>query len=143
MTHSFLESEAALNALIAGFEDGTWPKSGWTHGAHLAMGAFYVLDGPDALKRMRANIPKYNVSQGGANTEDSGYHDTLTVFWHDRIRECVAALPDSCARLEIVRRVVGEFESRRDLFREYYSFDVVRSREARARWVPPDRMPAQ
>jgi hypothetical protein len=34
--------------------------------------------------------------------------------------------------------LVAEFAPRRDLFREYYSFDVVRSVEARRSWMPPD-----
>ena len=37
-----------------------------------------------------------------------------------------------------IQALVDEFGSRRDLFREYYSFDVVKSREARAGWVEPD-----
>jgi len=43
-------------------------------------------------------------------------------------------------KLDKVRCVVKEFGSRRDLFKQYYSFDVVGSREARSRWVPPDRI---
>jgi hypothetical protein len=43
-------------------------------------------------------------------------------------------------KLDEVRRVVEEFGGRRDLFKQYYSFDVVASREARARWVPPDNL---
>ncbi len=139
----FLDSEAALNALIAGFENGTWPKAQWTHAAHLAVGACYILDGNSALDRLRANIPVYNVSQGGKNTEDSGYHETLTCFWHDAIRDFIGTLPDGLDRLAIARAVVTEFAPKSDLFREYYDFDVVNSREARARWIPPTNSPAR
>jgi hypothetical protein len=135
----FLASDASLHALIAGFEDGTWPKGGWTHAAHLAAGTCYILDNADtALDCLRREIPRYNVSQGGANTEDSGYHETLTCFWHDVIRDFIGTLPTGLDRLAIVRAVVSEFAPKRDLFREYYDFDVVNSREARAKFIPPN-----
>jgi hypothetical protein len=139
----FLSDEAALSALISGFEAGTWPGKQWTHATHLALGACYILDGrddsEDALDRLRTGIPRYNVSQGGVNTEDSGYHETLTCFWHNIIRDYIGTLPAGLDRLATVRAVVTEFAPRRDLFREYYDFDVVKSREARARWIPPNR----
>jgi hypothetical protein len=136
----FLASGASLDALIAGFEDGTWPKAQWTHAAHLTAGACYILDNADtALDRLRSEIPRYNVRQGGANTEDGGYHETLTCFWHDIIRDFIGTLPAGLDRLAIVRAVVTEFAPKRDLFREYYDFDVVGSREARATWIQPSR----
>jgi hypothetical protein len=137
----FLASEAALEALIAGFEDGSWPRAQWTHAAHLALGACYILEGDAALDRLRIGIPRYNVSQGGKNTEDSGYHETLTCFWHDVMRDFIAALPSGLDRLAIARAVVTEFAPQRDLFRQYYDFDVVNSREARAKWIPPTIRP--
>jgi hypothetical protein len=133
----FLASEATLTALIAGFEDRSWPKERWAHAAHLALGACYILDGDSALDRLRTEIPRYNVSQGGENTEDSGYHETLTVFWHNVIRDYIATLPEGLNRLAVVRDVVKEFAPKRDLFVQYYDFDVVKSREARAKWIPP------
>ena len=129
--------DTTLNALIAGFENGTWPKAQWTHSAHLALGACYIVDGSSALGPVARTIPRYNVSQGGENTEDSGYHETLTCFWHDVIRDFIATLPAGLDRLAIAREVVTEFAPRRDLFQQYYDFDIVNSREARAKWIPP------
>jgi hypothetical protein len=137
----FLASEADLKALIAGFEDGSRPKAQWTHAAHLALGACYILEGDSALDRLRTNIPRYNVSQGGKNTSDSGYHETLTCFWHNVIRDFIATLPGGSDRLTVARAVVREFAPQRDLFRQYYDFDVVNSREARAQWMPPTVTP--
>ena len=137
MTPDFLTSDATLDALIAGFEDGTWPIGQWTHAAHLAMATCYILEGGSALDRLRANIPRYNVSQGDTNTEDSGYHETLTCFWYTVIRDFIATLPAGLDRLATAREVVAEFAPKRDLFRQYYDFDVVKSREARAKWIPP------
>jgi len=135
----FLENSASLEALLNGFEDGTWPIAQWHHAQHLAVCSCYVLDGPDAMDRLRIRIASYNERQGGRNTPDSGYHETLTRFWLEVVRDAIDSLPRDLSRLEITRRIVAEFGDRRNLFREYYRFDVVGSREARAGWIPPAR----
>ena len=139
MSETFPEDEAALQSLIAGFEDGTWPGAQWRHSSHLALAACYILDYPDAMNLLRTRIARYNESQGGKNTPDSGYHETITRFWVEIISRLMADLPPGLTRLEVARRVVACFGDRRDLFRDYYDFDVVTSREARATWVPPIR----
>jgi len=50
-------------------------------------------------------------------------------------------MPVDLPRLDTVRAQVGELGPRRDLYKEYYSFNVVRSVEARRSWVPPDVKP--
>ena len=132
------DTEESLDRFIAAFEEGTWPIADWKHGHHLVMAACYLLaHGRDgALERARVNIRKYNEAQGGSNTEESGYHETLTVFWIDVVARTI---PRGAGRVLAVRHVVDALASKRDLWREYYSFDVVKSREARARYVPPDR----
>lgn len=129
--------EASIDALVRGFEGGTWPGKEWKHRQHVILAACYVLEGDDALEKLRTRIPLYNVSQGGENTEDSGYHETLTVFWYWLIRGFVESLPAGLTRVQIVQRAVHEFAGQRDIFQRYYDFDVVKSREARARWIPP------
>jgi hypothetical protein len=140
MEDGFLASEASLSALLAGFEDGSWPIAEWRHKHHLAVAACYLADEGEApMDRLRAGIKRYNLSQGGENTEDRGYHETITRFWVEIVSRYMASLPPRLPRLEIARLVVARFESQRDLFREYYDFDVVKSRAARAAWIPPSR----
>jgi hypothetical protein len=89
---------------------------------------------------MRLRIPRYNEAVGGKNTETSGYHETVTVFW---IR-VLARLHDSRewnSRSEFVRAAVEQFAGQRDFFRAYYSFDLAGSTEARRRWIAPDLQP--
>jgi len=135
----FLDSEASLSEFIAKFEDGTWPKSQWRHGHHLAVAACYLEDEAFPMDRMRERIKFYNVCQGGQNTEDAGYHETLTHFWLLTVKAYMTTLPDDRGRLEKVRLVVERFAPERDLFTKYYDFDVVASREARALWMEPAR----
>jgi hypothetical protein len=62
------------------------------------------------------------------------------MFWLGMIMTFLAEPYENANHLETIRRAVARFGPERDLYRGYYSFDVVRSREARARWIPPDRI---
>jgi len=134
---SAFETESELDEFISQFLAGTLPKSAWTHAAHVAVAAAWTRENPaTALDRLRAAIPRYNEATGGQNTEDSGYHETLTCFWVERVAEAMPLTADS--RLYAVSAVVARYSPCSGLFRDYYSFDVVRSREARRQWIPPD-----
>ena len=145
MTYDFLEGEQAFAEFLDGFERGTLPKAVWTHAAHLAMATWYLVTFPEgtAIDRVRTGIQHYNECVGTANTDDSGYHEMLTIFWIKMIGRFLGEMDAVDNKLDKARCVVEEFGGRRDLFKQYYSFDVVASREARARWVPPDRMVSQ
>ena len=73
------ETERIARALI----DRSLPKADWTHHAHLRAGLWHVLEhGPfEAMERLRARICAYNESVGTANTDTSGYHETITRFY--------------------------------------------------------------
>ena len=137
----FLASDESLADFIERFERGTWPKPLWTHSAHLAVATWYLYSLPvaEATERVRDGIRSYNEAVGTRNTEDSGYHETLTLFWLGIVSDRLSRDDRPARILDAVRLVVAEFGARRDLYRDYYSFDVVKSREARAKWVPPDR----
>lgn len=136
-------TEADLDEFLRGFEQGTYPVRQWTHAAHLAMagGDLTRMSAAEAVPFLRERIAAYNVAQGGQNTETSGYHETLTVFWVKIVAAHLAGLDSSLSRLERVRSTVETFAGQSGLFREYWSFDVVKSREARHGWVPPDLRP--
>lgn len=133
---TILETEESLSAFVAAFEAGTFPAAQFNHGAHLALATCYVVESDaTATARIRANIRRYNEAQGGKNTDDAGYHETLTIFWLALIR---ASLPANTPCLEAAHLIVDTFAPHRDLFRDYYSFDVVKSKAARLSWVSPD-----
>lgn len=89
---------------------------------------------------MKAGILHHNTSVGTPNSEDNGYHETLTRFWSAEIGWFVRS-GHFTSRLEAVRASVAAFGQDRDRFRRFYSFDVVRDRRARREWVAPDRNP--
>ncbi|MEZ5401481.1 MAG: hypothetical protein R2729_17550 [Bryobacteraceae bacterium] len=143
MTGTEMATEESLDAFIQGFEDCSYPASQWTHEAHVVMASAYLtaLPLPAAAARIRERIPAYNLAQGGQNTDTSGYHETLTVFWIRIIHAWLADLPPSLSRLERVRAAAARFGQERKLHEGYWSFDVVKSIEARRAWIEPDLKP--
>lgn len=70
-------------SLIEKFNQHILPKEEWTHEAHLRVALWYIhtyeLD--DAVCRLKAGIILLNHFHGTENTNRSGYHETLTIFW--------------------------------------------------------------
>jgi hypothetical protein len=138
--HPFAESTETLEKFVLDWERGTLPKTQWTHGAHVGVAAYFACDYASAalVQIMRLGIRHYNLASGGANTEDHGYHETLTRFWAEAVGSFVRE-GRFVSRLEAVRNTLVRFGERSDYYRSFYSFDVVQDREARRAWVSPDR----
>lgn len=139
---AFACSEAALRSFLDHWRAGTLPKSEWTHAAHVAVAACHLFDQPagEALQKIRAGIIHYNTCVGTANTDHSGYHETLTRFWTGLIAELLRTRVFA-SRLEFVRAALSQFGRDSALFRSYYSFDVVKDVRARREWIAPDCRP--
>lgn len=135
---AFLASDDALRDFVQDWEDCRLPKSAWTHAAHVAVAAWYAFefDFDGTFARMKTGIIRFNEIVGTANTETSGYHETLTRFWAGEICRVIRSGPFP-TRLEAAAAAVERF-GRSDYFRSFYSFDVVNHRHARKEWVPPD-----
>jgi hypothetical protein len=137
-----IDTQNDLDSLVQAFEEGSLPKTSWTHAAHVAVGANYVsLHGEQAaLERMRQRVRAYNESVGTVNSATSGYHETLTRLW-------IAVLArlrheeQTASHLAFVQRAVTLYGDRRDLHRKFYNFDVVKHTEARQAWMEPDYWP--
>jgi hypothetical protein len=137
LPYDFLATPESFGRFVADWEAGTLPKLMWTHAAHVAVGACYTVRYcAQAFQHIKRGILRYNAAVGTANTETSGYRETLTRFWAEVIAEVVARYSDPWnAALAAVKK----FGDQRKLPALYYSFDVVSDREARRRWIPPDR----
>jgi len=145
MRPEHLATPEALETFLHGFETGTLPKSEWTHGAHVATGASYLFASENfsiapILPLMRQRISAYNLAVGGANTETSGYHETLTRFWLLILSRHLRENPPA-SRLEASRQAVAAFGEERSLHTLYYSGDVVKDTAARQSWRAPDLLP--
>jgi len=129
------------DTLVAAFLAKTLPKPEWTHVAHLRVGLWHVRRFGEigALTALRERIPAYNEAVGTANTDSSGYHETLTVFYVRLIAdflERVGAAADG-ADEDLEARLIADCGARK-LPLEYYSRDRLFSVEARRGWVTPD-----
>ena len=135
-------TEAELDIFLSAFEDGTYPKSDWTHAAHLVAGSsyLYALGHDAALDHMRDRVRHYNLATGGQNTPTSGYHETLTRFWF-LVLDLLHQHARPTSRVAFTHLAVHHFGHRSNLHAAFYNINVVASREARASWLPPDRIP--
>lgn len=72
-----------LDSIVSGFLNSTLPKEEWTHETHLSVAAWHIkkFGFYEAVYRLRTGIISLNRFHGTPNTKDSGYHETLTVFW--------------------------------------------------------------
>src|SRR6267378_850277 len=117
-TFAPLKSESELQRFVEAWKAGRLPKAEWTHAAHVAMAAYFAFDhAADAtFAIMKAGILYHNTSVGTPNTEDNGYHETLTRFWASEIGGFVRC-GRFMSRLEAVRAAVAAFGEDRERFR--------------------------
>jgi len=132
------ETERIARGLI----ECTLPKIEWTHHAHLRAGLWHVQHhGPFvALDLLRVRISKYNESVGTANTDSSGYHETLTRFYVVVIDRFLSTA-DQSKDLDTLAEQLIERHGDRRLPLHHYSEARLFSVVARRAWVEPDLRP--
>lgn len=140
-------SPCEIDSLIHAFQECSLPRSQWTHAAHLTAALWYLLydSEPEAINAIRNGIKRYNSAQGIESTKDSGYHETLTLFWVKTVRGYLA---EESRNQSIVHLANGLIEKYADSLRDssadrnlplrYYTRDRLMSGEARINWVEPD-----
>lgn len=134
-------SDADIERIAHGLMDRTLPKSEWTHAAHFAAALFLLRRrGPRVMSEMPDLIRAYNVATGVANTDSSGYHETITL----------ASLRAGQAWLDVrtdlpLHRVLHELldspYGRADWMLSYWSRERLYCAAARRCWVDPDLRP--
>ena len=131
---------AALSSFIEDFEARRLPKARWTHEGHLVAGLWYVWHyGPaEALERLRVRIRGHNTSVGTANTDSSGYHETITRLYVEEIGKlCIAS--QGSAFEEVMAKLLSSPMSKSDWPLSFYSAEQLFSVQARREWVPSER----
>ena len=129
-----------LYTLVKAFENRTITKNDWTHAAHLAVGLYYLRTLPFAVAKnvMRDGIVWLNDRHGTPNTDDSGYHETRTVFWLKRIWNFLDERQDVRNLATLANELIGRFNDP-DLPLRYYTRERLFSAMARHEYVTPDR----
>ena len=129
-----------IDTLIRRFEDGSLPRSEWTHEKHIVMALWYMTRHPrdEATRRIREGIQRYNLSQGNL----TGYHETITLAWIAVIARFLAGC-DRMAPFESLARDLLASCGHKDYLLTYYSRDRLLSDEARHHWLAPDLRPLE
>ena len=138
---TLFHSDAEIERIGRGLLERTLPKSEWTHAAHFAA-AFWMLRRaePPPKHEMPRLIRAYNEATGVANTDTSGYHETITL---GSLRAAAAWLESRPGRPlygVLNDLLVSEF-GRSDWVLRYWSRPVLFSAAARRAWVEPDLKP--
>lgn len=130
-----------IRQLVSEFENRTLNKNLWTHEAHLVIALWYALhyDMEGGLKRLRKNISEYNTAVGTANTETSGYHETITKFWLRSVKTFVGNNKGADNTIEFLcsKLLKSEIAAKNYLL-NFYTPKLLFSSKARANWVEPD-----
>jgi hypothetical protein len=136
---SFYQSDEEVFLLVRAFEERTLPKTEWTHAAHLTVGLYYCLHAPFGVAKnlIRDGIYWLNDAHGTPNTESSGYHETLTVFWMTTIEDFLEKRGRGGNLADLANELVAACDDPR-LPLKFYSRELLFSPAARARCVEPD-----
>jgi hypothetical protein len=138
---SYPDSEADIERIARGLLERTLPKREWTHAAHFAAALWLLRHRGDATFRdMPPIIRAYNESTGVANTDSSGYHETITTASLRAGRAWLAARPDMPLHVALGELLASPF-GRSDWPLAYWSRERLFSVAARRSWVEPDLHP--
>ena len=137
---SFHTSEE-IERLVAAFETCTLPRDQWNHRAHLTVGLWYLCkhERVHATNLIRESIQKYNHSCGIIQTKNSGYHETITLFYVWLVSKYLSTTTE-VSIVEIVNGLLNTYGDKRFPL-EYYSKENLMSWAARTSWVEPDLKP--
>jgi hypothetical protein len=126
-------------SLVKAFESCSLPRSEWTHQAHLIVALWYLshYSQLEATNCIRNCIQNYNNAIGIKTTKDSGYHETLTIFWIKIVSQYLINKSKISSFVDLVNGLIQDCNSP-DLPLEYYSKNRLMSWEARQSWIEPD-----
>ena len=132
---------SAVSEMISQFEKGTYPKEKWNHHTHFVMALWYTYHESIHIARhkIKEGIKKYNISVGGENTDDSGYHETITEFYiHIIVSYQLSFTTEYDFELLLKELDRQQFLDKNYPFR-FFSKEKLMSKRARKQWVVPDR----
>lgn len=132
-------SDEQIRTIGDGLLDRSLPKTVWTHAAHFAATLWLLKCRPELeiSREMPGIIRGYNEATGGANTDSSGYHETIT---QASIRAARSFLSGAPAQPLFVtcNALLSSGLGQPDWLLEYWSRPRLFSVEARRAWLEPD-----
>src|ERR1700734_2160394 len=139
--HTFIPftSDDEVLEIGRGLIDRTLPKSAWTHAAHFAAATWLLITYGESfvVRALPGFIRAYNEATGVANTDTSGYHETIT---QASIRAADAFLAAGPRRplFATCNALMASPLGKSEWLLAYWSRPRLFSVEARRAWVDPD-----
>jgi hypothetical protein len=132
-------SDEEIRTIGLGLLDRTLPKSAWTHPAHFGAAIWLLACRPEleASREMPRLIRAYNQATGVANTDSSGYHETITQASIRAARCFLAAAPPGPLFITCNALLASPL-GHPDWLLAYWSRPRLFSVEARRTWLEPD-----
>ncbi|MBF2017741.1 MAG: hypothetical protein IGS23_21600 [Rivularia sp. T60_A2020_040] len=136
------QTEAEIESLINRFKNCTLAPSEWNHTAHLTVALWYLTryNEQKAMNYICQAIQRYNAAIGIKTTKNSGYHETLTLFWIKIVSHYLSFIQEKNSILKMAIAISNAYNDKYLPF-QYYSRDLLMSWEARTSWVEPDLKP--
>ncbi len=136
------KTDEEIFSLAKAFEERTLSKADWTHAAHLIVGLYYCYHNPPGVAKnlMSDGIYWLNDAHGTPNTETSGYHETLTLFWLKSISSFLEKNKEGKSLASLANELLAAYQDPK-LPLKYYSRERLFSAEARLNYVEPDLDP--
>lgn len=135
---SILLTDTGIDHVALGLIDRSLPKSEWTHAAHFAA-ALWLLKrgGVRAMREMPPLIMAYNEATGVANSDTSGYHETITLASLRAAHSWLLNRPEAPLHVVLGELLASEI-GRSDWVFRYWTRPLLFSVTARKSWVEPD-----
>ena len=137
-----LGDDAAIDRVARGMIGRTLPMAEWTHEAHFAT-ALWILRNRTELaepEAIRTLISGYNESVGGQNTDDAGYHHSITLASMRGAADHLRAHADAPLSEVLAVLMAGPL-GHPDWLLSYWQRGTLFSVAARRGWVEPDLQP--
>jgi hypothetical protein len=128
-------------AIAKGLTDCSFPATDFHHREHILASAYLLKSEPqrDWTQDFPELIKRYNLANGGANTDEAGYHDTITQFFLEALKLFLAQAPldDEQAFNALLDSPLAD----KGFPLRFYRRDSLFSKEARRAYLAPDLKP--
>ena len=108
----YYQSEQEINAVVAGFEECTTAKDGFTHLSHLTVAAYYLLNSTpeEAFQKMRVGLLRFLNHHGVDLTK---YKDQLTWAWIERVQSVIEQIDSRASLVAVTNTVLDQLGTTR------------------------------
>lgn len=138
-----LTDDRAIERIALGMIERTLPKREWTHEAHLAAALWLLrmrpaLAEPDEIRKL---IIRYNEATGTPNTDEGGYHHSITLASMRGAAAHLAAYPPDAPLHMVLAALMAGPMGKSDWLLAHWHRGTLFDAVARREWVEPDCSP--